>query len=99
MAVATSGASATGAVTTARGAGHDSKTVTNAEGVSETIGTSQLAIPAGTVGRTASGATAVAGSADGLEHLLQQRQRGIDDGLPGRLRRERGSACGQHRRC
>ncbi|NML43741.1 hypothetical protein HHL11_08270 [Ramlibacter sp. G-1-2-2] len=61
MAVAPGSATASGAFAAPVVLATASKAVTNAEGNAETIGTSSLAIPAGTVGRTAGGAAAAPG--------------------------------------
>ena len=61
MVVTTGAASATGALTAPVALATAPKTVTNAEGQPETIGTAALAISAGTIGKTSSGAPAAAG--------------------------------------
>ena len=62
MAVVTGAASATGALTAPVALTTAPKTVTNSEGLQETIGTSSLAIATGTVGTTAAGTPAAPGA-------------------------------------
>ncbi|MBL0428669.1 hypothetical protein [Ramlibacter alkalitolerans] len=61
MSVANGNATATGALSAPVAVTTTPKTVVNTEGVSETIGTSSLAISAGTIGKTSSGAAAAPG--------------------------------------